>query len=161
MILGQRLFQIAIVVRDLDAALGRYSAVLGDGLWRCYEFSAALHSWCEYRGKPTSFSARLALNDASPQLELIEPVVGPSIHEDWLRDRGEGLHHVGVVVDSVEAATLRMQAAGYDVLQAGAGFGADGDGAYAYFDTQCDLGLIVEAVEPPLRMPEPDRVRRP
>jgi Glyoxalase/Bleomycin resistance protein/Dioxygenase superfamily len=160
-ILGRPVFQIAVVVRDLDVALRRYSAVLGGGPWRCYAFSAAIHAWCEYRGEPTRFSVRLALNDATPQLELIEPLTGPSIHEDWLRDRGEGLHHVGIVVDSLEAATSWMQAAGYDVLQAGAGFGANGDGAYAYFDTQRDLGLIVEAVDPPSRMHEPDRIWQP
>jgi catechol 2,3-dioxygenase-like lactoylglutathione lyase family enzyme len=160
-ILVRPVFQIAVVVRDLDAALRHYSRVLGSSSWRCYTFSAAIHSWCEYRGRPTSFSVRLALNDAKPQLELIEPVAGPSIHEDWLREHGQGLHHVGVVVDSLEAATARMRDAGYDVLQAGAGFGADGDGAYAYFDTQHDLGLIVEAVEPPSRMPKPERVWQP
>jgi hypothetical protein len=32
-------------------------------------------------------------------------------------------------------------------------FGADGDGAAAYFDTEDALGFLVEAVEPPSRMP--------
>jgi methylmalonyl-CoA/ethylmalonyl-CoA epimerase len=47
------------------------------------------------------------------------------------------------------------------VLQAGAGFGAGGDGAYAYFDRQRDLGVIVEAVDSPSRMLEPDRIWQP
>jgi hypothetical protein len=35
------------------------------------------------------------------------------------------------------------------------------DGGYAYFDTQRDLGVIVEAVDPPSRMLEPDRIWQP
>jgi methylmalonyl-CoA/ethylmalonyl-CoA epimerase len=80
---------------------------------------------------------------------------GPSIHADWLADRGEGLHHVGVIVDSLVQAVAAMSRGGYPVIQSGAGFGTDRDGAYAYFDTVADLGLVVEAVEPPDRMPEP------
>jgi methylmalonyl-CoA/ethylmalonyl-CoA epimerase len=152
------LFQLAFVVRDLDAALVRYTRVLGRAPWRCFTFSAAIHRDAEYRGDPTDFSVRLALNGTSPQYELIEPQRGPGIHQDWLDERGEGFHHVGVIVDSLETATERMRAAGYEAVQTGAGFGAAGDGAYAYFDTVADLGCFVEAVEPPARMPDPDRV---
>lgn len=153
-----RLFQMAFVVCDFDSALARYTTVLGGAPWRCYTFSAALHRRCEYRGGSTEFASRLALNDGSPQLELIEPLRGSSIHREWLDERGEGFHHVGMVVDSVEAATDRMTQAGYDVVQSGSGFGMDGDGAYAYFDTVRELGFFVEAVEPPRRLPDPDFV---
>jgi hypothetical protein len=157
-LLPGRVFQVAFVVRDLDAALGRYTGLLGGAPWRCYAFSAAIHRSASYRGGPTDFSVRLALSDTSPQYELIEPQRGPGIHADWLEERGEGFHHLGVVVDSLDEATARMKAAGYDTVQTGAGFGGDGDGAYAYFDTTRDLGFVVEAVEPPGRMPDPDRI---
>jgi catechol 2,3-dioxygenase-like lactoylglutathione lyase family enzyme len=152
------LFQIAFVVRDLDAALDRYTRVLGGAPWRVFTFSAAMHREAEYRGGPTDFSARLALNGTSPQYELIEPEQGPAIHQDWLDERGEGFHHVGVIVDSLAATVERMAAAGYEAVQTGSGFGANGDGAYAYFDTVADLGCYVEAVDPPARMPDPERV---
>src|SRR5262245_15252627 len=144
-LLGGRLFQIAFVVDDLEQGLERYTTVLGGAPWRCYTFSASLHSTCEYRGGPTDFSARLAFNDASPQIELIEPLSGASIHRDWLEERGEGVHHLGVIVESVATATARMEAAGYERIQSGAGFGAGEDGAYAYFDARRDLGLVLEA----------------
>jgi hypothetical protein len=32
---GRSIFQVAFVVRDLEDALARYSAVLGAGPWRC------------------------------------------------------------------------------------------------------------------------------
>jgi len=157
-LLGGEVFQVAFVVRDLDAALERHTRVLGGTPWRCWTFSAAIHREAVYRGEPTDFSVRLALNGTSPQFELIEPVHGPGVHQEWLERNGEGFHHLGVIVDSVEAATERMEAAGYEAVQVGRGFGADGDGVYAYFDTARVLGYLVEAVEPPARMPDPERV---
>jgi methylmalonyl-CoA/ethylmalonyl-CoA epimerase len=158
-LVGGEVFQIAYVVRDLDAALERYARVLGGAPWRIFTFSAAIHREASYRGGPTDFSVRLALNGTSPQYELIEPVSGAGVHGAWLEERGEGFHHVGVIVASVAATVERMAAAGYEAVQTGSGFGAGGDGSYAYFDTAADLGFLVEAVEPPERMPDPDRTR--
>lgn len=111
-----------------------------------------MHAQAEYLGAPAEFSVRLALSDSSPQLELIQPLEGAGFHRDWLDRVGEGLHHVGVVVDSVPDTVERMSAAGYKMVQAGSGFGVDGDGVYAYFDTRENLGIYVEAVDPPRRL---------
>jgi methylmalonyl-CoA/ethylmalonyl-CoA epimerase len=93
------------------------------------------------------------LNDQSPQLELIQPLKGPSSHDDWLREHGEGPQHVGILVDSVADAIEQMADAGYEAVQTGSGIGPERDGAYAYFDTTAALGLMVEAVEAPTSMP--------
>jgi len=148
-------FQIAFVVHDLERAAREFDARLAAGPWRGWVFGPQGEGR-EYRGALAEWTLRLALNDRSPQYELIEPLEGPSIHADWLAERGEGMHHVGVNVDSLVDAVSAMSRAGYPVIQSGAGFGAEGDGAYVYFDTVGDLGLVVEAVEPPARMPEPD-----
>ena len=156
---GRPIFQIAFVVRDLEEALERYSAVLGAAPWRGWRtFGADDHEETEYRGRPTSFSVRLALNNSSPQVELIQPLTGPSTHEDWLEQRGEGPHHVGIIVDSVRKTVAQMEAAGYPLVHSGRGFGPQRDGAWAYFDTTQALGLMLEAVEPPTSMPPVDFV---
>jgi 4-hydroxyphenylpyruvate dioxygenase-like putative hemolysin len=126
--------------------------------WRGYSFGARQHAACEYRGGPTNFSVLLALSDESPQLELIQPLDGPSIHQDFLVEHGEGVQHLGVIVESVPTAVEEMAGAGYEVTQSGSGFGAAGDGRYAYFGTEAELGVSIEAVEPPGRMPDPDFV---
>ena len=95
----------------------------------------------------------MALNEQTPQLELIEPIRGPSTHRDWLDERGEGPHHVGIIVESVSAAVSEAAAAGYEVVQSGSGIGPRRDGSWAYIDTTRDLGLMIEAVEPPSSMP--------
>jgi len=143
-ILGMDVAQIALVVRDLDAALERYLAV-GYGPFRVYDYGRNL-ARRRYRGAEGTFSMLLAVTDTSPQLELVQPVTGPSIYEDWLTERGEGLHHVGLVAEGdFDAAVDRLVSAGYPVIQSG-DFGPDHDGRFSYHDTQAALGMIVELV---------------
>ena len=98
------------------------------------------------------------LRDPEPAswYELIEPLHGPSIHADWLEERGEGFHHVGYVVPSLVQTTAEMKAAGHPAIARIHSFGAAGDGAAAYYDTAAALGFLVEAVEPPSQMPPTD-----
>jgi hypothetical protein len=49
-----------------------------------------------------------------------------------------------------------MEAAGHPAVARIHSFGAEGDGAAAYFDTVDSLGFFVEIVEPPQRMPAID-----
>jgi hypothetical protein len=62
----------------------------------------------------------------------------------------------GRVVRSLEQTTSEMEAAGHPAVARIHAFGAAGDGAAAYFDTVDALGIMVEAVEPPARMPPTD-----
>ena len=153
------LFQVAFIVRDLDAALERYSAMLDAGPWRCWTLHAENHTDEQYMGGSTDYVTRLALTSGDEiQLELVQPVKGPSIHDDWLNEHGEGFHHLGYIVDSVADTIAEMAEAGYPAIQGCTGFGDSGDGVYAYFDTRRELGTIVEALEPPTRMPDPEFV---
>jgi methylmalonyl-CoA/ethylmalonyl-CoA epimerase len=148
-------FQIAFVVADLERATREFDTRLAAGPWRGWIFGPQGQGR-EYHGRPAEWSLRLALNNRSPQYELIEPLDGPSIHADWLNDRGEGFHHVGYVVASLAQTTAEMEATGHPPIASIRSFGAAGDGAAAYYDTSEALGFLVEAVEPPSQMPPTD-----
>jgi methylmalonyl-CoA/ethylmalonyl-CoA epimerase len=148
-------FQVAFVVADLERAAREFDAGLSAGPWRGWIFGPQGQGR-EYRGDPAEWTLRLALNNRSPQYELIEPLDGPSIHADWLNERGEGFHHVGYVVTSLAQTTAEMEAAGHSAIARIHSFGATGDGAAAYYDTAEALGFLVEAVEPPSQMPPID-----
>lgn len=92
-----------------------------------------------------------------PQFRTHRPGEEPNVYTEHLDVHGEGLHHLGYFVDDIEMAIAEMQALGYEVVQAGRGLGVDGDGAYAYFDTVDALGCMLEAIEPPRRLPDPIR----
>lgn len=150
--------QVAVVVRDLDAAMERYWTQHGIGPWDVYTYGPErMGDRMTYRGEQRPYVMRLALAFVGPTMyELIEHVEGPSIYQEHLETVGEGLHHFGYYVDDIDEAIASMADRGYALLQSGRGFGLHGDGAYAYFDTAGDLGCIVEAIEMPSAMPEPE-----
>jgi hypothetical protein len=100
---------------------------------------------------------RVALCSIGPlTYELIESLDGPSIYEDWLGGRTSRQHHLGYYVDDIDGAIGAMAVKGYAVAQAGWGFGVDGDGAFAYFDTVDDFGFYYEAILGPRALRDPE-----
>jgi catechol 2,3-dioxygenase-like lactoylglutathione lyase family enzyme len=150
--------QIGIVVHDLESACCRYSALWQSGPWRIYTYGPEILSSQTYRGEPSRFVVRIALNPTTPQLELLQPLEGPSVYDDRLERRSEGLHHLAAFVEDADEAIESLAAAGYRVVQEGRGFGVEGDGVFTYFETEHDLGYLVEVVERPNVRREPELV---
>lgn len=149
--------QVAVVVRDLDAAMERYVSEFGLGPWAVYTFSPNWIRDMTFRGESRGYTMKLALADVGGMMyELIEPVQGPNAYEEFLEVNGEGLHHLGYFVEDLDAAIRYMEGKGYNLLQSGRGMGVDDDGGYAYFETEGALGCIVEAIEMPRQMPDPE-----
>ncbi len=147
--------QVAVVVRNLDAAMERYWTQLGIGPWAVYTYGPHRMPAMTFRGNDQPYTMKLALAQVgTTQYELIEPLEGPTTYHEFLEGCGEGLHHLGYYVTDIDAEIARMAALGYPLLQSGRGFGVDGDGAYAYFDCEGDFGCIMEAITPPRQMPE-------
>jgi catechol 2,3-dioxygenase-like lactoylglutathione lyase family enzyme len=143
--------QVGIVVADLDAAVAAQSALCGcsPADWRLDVFGPESVEELTVRGVPAEFSMRLAFHGSAPELELIQPLAGPSIYAEWLARHGDGLHHLAIAVTSLSEATAAMERAGFATLQAGRGFAPAGRGGFAYYDTTAALGYVLEAVELP------------
>lgn len=149
--------QIALVVRDLDAAVRRYWETLGVGPWRMYTYGPPLVREMTYRGRAQEYRMRLALAQVgSLVIELLQPLSGDNIYVEHLDRKGEGLHHVGVFVPSFDEAVAEAQRQGFAVLQSGRGYGRHGDGGFAYLDTEALLGVIVELIEVPRERVPPE-----
>ncbi|WP_330174294.1 VOC family protein [Streptomyces sp. NBC_01498] len=148
---GLPVAQIGILVPDLAAGIATWSALLGADDWLVYTYGPETVPRLTYRGEPGTFRMRVALTGDAPQVELIESLAGPSIYTEWIAEHGYGLHHLGFRVPSAETAVREMRASGVGLLQSGGGYGQDGDGGFAYFDTQDSVGLLVEAIEVPER----------
>jgi len=139
--------QVGLIVADVQATIARRREVFGDEDWLIVENGPQTMRALFVRGEPAEYSMRLGLLGNDPQLELLQPLEGDDVLAEWLARRGEGLHHLGYRVDSVDATIERMQKAGYACIQHGYGFNPDGSGAFAYFDTEAELGHLVEALE--------------
>ncbi|MEB3023729.1 VOC family protein [[Mycobacterium] crassicus] len=87
--------QIAWVTEDLDATEATLAALLGVRKWVRMPGIHFGPDTCTYRGEPADFVADIALSYVGDmQLELIAPVSGPSIYDEFLREHGPGLHHI-------------------------------------------------------------------
>jgi methylmalonyl-CoA/ethylmalonyl-CoA epimerase len=150
--------QVGIIVGDLERAVRDYHTLLGLSSWSVYTYGPEFVSELTYRGSEGRYSMRIALSESNPVVELIEPISGPSIYEEWLEEHGEGLHHVGVEVPVLGDAIVKAAKAGFEVLQSGRGYGLDGDGGFAYLDTLERLRIIVELLEFPARRRGPETV---
>src|SRR5215203_3899710 len=114
----------AVVVRDLDQAMERYTNELGIGPWAAYTFTPDWIRDMTFRGKEQSYAMKLAIcNVGQVMYDLLEPVRGPNSYEEFLNEHGEGLHHLGYFVGDIDAEIRNMEAKGYSLLQSGRGFG--------------------------------------
>jgi hypothetical protein len=86
---------------------------------------------------------------------------GPTIYHEFIEARGYGLHHVGLLVDDLDEAIAQAAEAGLAVIQSGGGHGLDGDGGFAYLDTEERLECLLELMTPPKRRQEPESVYPP
>lgn len=149
-----RIGQIGVLVPDLPAAIRAWSHALGSDEWMVFTYDRERVPSMTYRGNSGDFAMRIALLGRDPQIELIQPLRGPSIYDEWLDTHGYGTQHLGFYVASITETIAGARASGIDVLQSGQGYGVQGDGGFAYLDTEPLLGVILEAIEVP-------RVRRP
>lgn len=154
--------QIALVVKDLDKAMEAYWKILGIGPWRIYLYEPGFVKEMDYRGKPNSYRAWIALAQFGDQvIELMQHIDGEDLYKEFEEKHGEGIQHLGVFVENFQEAVKEAEAAGFKVTQSGRGYGVDGDGAFAYLDTAQELGTIWELIEVPKQRSKPVRVYPP
>ena len=70
------------------------------------------------------------------QLELVQPVDGPSIYRDWIDTHGEGLHHINFLVDDVDETAGVLVGEGFPSLQSGKFGPKEENGAFNYIDIE-------------------------
>jgi len=150
--------QVAILVPDLDRAVENYHTYFGIGPWHFYTYARPLVSEMTYYGEPADYMMRIALSYfGNMRVELIEPGTGDTVYADFIREHGYGPHHYGLLVEDMETAFKEVEAAGLRVIMDGAGFGPDGDGHYAYLDTEEKFGVTLELIERPKRRHPPEK----
>jgi methylmalonyl-CoA/ethylmalonyl-CoA epimerase len=147
-----QVFQVCAVVNDLRRAMEQYWTVLGIGPWRIYTFQPPALTDMRIGGEPKPFSMKIALTEIGQvQWELVEPLDGPSIYKDFLREKGEGVHHVQFVGGTFDGCMAAFGSQGIQTLMTGTFHGR----TFAYLDTEPQLGVIAEVVRKPSDRPLP------
>jgi catechol 2,3-dioxygenase-like lactoylglutathione lyase family enzyme len=142
--------QVCIVTRDLDALMRTYVEHLGIGPWWVQEYRAPELTDAVFRGRPGTFSMRLALAwTGRLNWELIQPLDGPSIYHEFLDARGEGMQHVGVLLDDMgmswDECHAAFRARGMEPIQEGCWGGV----RFCYFDTEGPARIVFEVIDRP------------
>jgi methylmalonyl-CoA/ethylmalonyl-CoA epimerase len=133
--------QIGVVVKDLKKTIEHYQNVLGLGPFVVPEIS-----YCDtyYHGQPAQFSFKMGFCSlGTVELELVEPITPPTIYHDFLKERGEGIHHIGFDVKDMDEKIQICKEIGINVLQ----MGRTPAGGFAYLDTDKVGGVIFELIQ--------------
>ena len=144
--LGARFGQVAWVVPDIHAAVRFFVDTLGlPGLAKL-EIVSAQEAAGTYRGQPGDFVFHLYMAySGGALLELIQPVSGTSIFQEFLADHpAGGVQHVAYLVPEEEfaGAVAELTARGYPVVQALTLPVA----TVAFFDTTAVIGVATEII---------------
>ena len=102
----KRIDHIAIVVQDLDAALKVYRDALGLPLTHIRDVPA--------EGVKVAF---LPMPEGDGEIELVQPTAEETGIARYLVKRGEGMHHICVEVDDIQAAMAELAAQGLQILE--------------------------------------------
>jgi methylmalonyl-CoA/ethylmalonyl-CoA epimerase len=129
-----RVHHVAVVVRDLDAALAMYRDQLG--------LPVELVLPIESDGVTIAF-----LTVGESKVELVAPTDPGTGVARFLESRGEGFHHVCFETPDVDATLTELSASGVEVIDGQARRGAEGPVAFLH-PRSCH-GVLVELIEAP------------
>ncbi len=138
------LSQVAIIVRDIEAAARAWSEILGLPMPSIIITDTVDTAHTEYQGQPTTARAKLAFfKMGQVDLELIEPIDAPSTWKDQLDRHGDSLHHIAFHVKGMKEKLAYLDSKAVPLVQRGDYTG----GRYAYVDGSAQLGCVVELLE--------------
>ncbi len=141
--------QIGLVIKDLERTIEYYENTLGFGPFtRSGVDFNLVFDFIELRGERVETDFRLAFAAMGTlELELIQPVRGPSLYQEFLDHGGEGLHHICFDIDNLDERLERCRAMGLQVLMEG----RTPNSGFAYLNTENIGGVIIELVQRPTR----------
>ena len=131
----KRIDHVAIIVRNIEQALVFYRDMLGIMPGEIKEVPAE--------------QVRIAFlpmgGPAGSEIELIEPTTPVSSMAQFLEKRGEGLHHICLEVESIDAALAEMQEKGAPVLDKQPRVAAEGRAIFVH--PKGTHGVLLELLE--------------
>jgi len=155
---------VCVVTADLDRAIRIWADRYGVGPWNVWTKDAS-NMTAAVEGRPTDFAMRVALASlpSGVRIELIQPLDDRSPYaESLVRNGGaDHIHHLRFDVDDYDAAAARLRGdLGLDTLLHARFAGVEGSFTGTYFDTEPDLGFVLEIGAAPegFTMPPPDAV---
>ena len=143
-----KLCQIGIVVKNIDETLKYYQETFGMGPFdvRYVDYPTA-----SYFGEQAGYRGKRAFFHLGPiEIELIELIDGKTIHEAFLKEKGEGIHHIGFAVKDLKKCEEEAEKLGLKVVQ---GFKREDGSGFVYVDSDRIGGAMFELIQRPAPKP--------
>ena len=131
----KKIDHIGIVVQDIEAALKVYRDELGLELTK---IELVPEQQVKIAFLPTGES----------EIELVQPTTDDSGVARYLARRGEGVHHICLEVDDIEAALAQVAAMGMELIDKTPRTGSDGQ-KLAFVHPKSAHGVLIEFYERP------------
>jgi len=97
-----------------------------------------------YRGQNVQTRWKTGKASAGPaQLELVQPLAGNNIFDEFIRKHGEGIHHLQFLTEDITETNRLMAAEGFNLLMEG----QTANGKFSFYDTRETLKIVWEAYE--------------
>lgn len=141
--------QIGIICRDLETTLKNFEEILGIEGFRINSFPPEGYENVTrvYHGEHEDFEGKFCFyNLGNIELEIIQPISGKTVWEDYLSKtpNGLGIHHIKFMVDHQEHAKEYFTEKGIECVTYGEGVGPNSGRIWAFYDTFSKLGFDVE-----------------
>jgi len=119
---------VTVVVKDIEQAAKYYSSI-GIGPFKPYPYES------------TFSKMKIKIAPIGPiEFQLVQPGEGKTIYTEFLRKRGEGVQHLGFLVDDIDEEEAKLKKSGLKVHYSRRR--EDGSG-FTYFDTDAIGGVTL------------------
>lgn len=151
------LIEICFVTRDHQRTMEGLVR-LGIGPWRVYTFDSTTVTQRTYKGAEADWAIKVCFADVGDlAVEIMQPLYGPSIFQEYLDRHGEGIQHIAFDAGELpwEQRLDAFAERGFPMVQSGRF--ADRN-AFAFFDTEDATGTTFETydIPPDFAWPEPE-----
>lgn len=126
---------IAIAVKDISKAANFFESALG--------LKESARESVTSQSVDVCFLTDTSIANKQTEIELISPSSNDSPIHNFLNDKGEGLHHIGFIVDNLEQAIEKMEHNGAKLLPGYPQKGAKGK-MVAFFHPKSTNGVLIE-----------------
>jgi catechol 2,3-dioxygenase-like lactoylglutathione lyase family enzyme len=134
-----KLHHLSVVVRNLEKAIQFYES-MGIGPFEDYP-PLTEYIKLNVPDETGFFNLKFKVAQVGDiQIQLCQPGEGKSPYKDFLEKKGEGVYHLGFVVDQVDDSETELKKLGLKVLSSGRR--ADGSG-FSYLDTAQEAGVTL------------------
>ena len=147
--------QVCVVTRDYQRTMEGLVQT-GIGPWRVYTFDPTSVSDMTFRGKPAQYSMKLCLAFTGNMMwEIVQPLTGPNLYDEFLDQHGEGIHHVAFACGDLawDERIKGFEERGFEMIQSGVW---QGRVPYAYFGTKDKTSTTFEIFDIPADFVLPD-----